>query len=100
MQFDVFTLLPEVFPSYLETSILKRARDRGLIDVRVHNIRDNIMGAAHPTIQREVTSGILSSQEVAWMLIPPGGDPYAQDLIRDYWGSVREFIGKRLTGNA
>ena len=40
MQFEVFTLLPEVFPSYLETSILKRARDRGLINVRVHNIRD------------------------------------------------------------
>ncbi len=40
MQFDVFTLLPEVFPSYLDTSILQRARERGLIDVRVHNIRD------------------------------------------------------------
>jgi tRNA (guanine37-N1)-methyltransferase len=40
MQFEVFTLLPEVFPSYLETSIIKRARERGLINVRVHNIRD------------------------------------------------------------
>src|SRR5512136_3078004 len=40
MQFDVFTLLPEVFPSYLESSILQRARQRGLIEVRVHNIRD------------------------------------------------------------
>ncbi|NWF64913.1 MAG: tRNA (guanosine(37)-N1)-methyltransferase TrmD [Chloroflexi bacterium] len=40
MQFEVFTLLPEVFPSYLETSILKRARERGLITVHVHNIRD------------------------------------------------------------
>lgn len=40
MQFEVFTLLPEVFPPYLETSILQRARQRGLIDVRLHNIRD------------------------------------------------------------
>ena len=40
MQFEVFTLLPEVFPSYLDTSILKRARERGLITVNVHNIRD------------------------------------------------------------
>ena len=40
MQFEVFTLLPEVFPSYLDTSILKRARERGLINVNVHNIRD------------------------------------------------------------
>lgn len=49
MQFEVFTLLPEVFPSYLETSILKRARDRGLIDVRVHNIRDYTHDKHHMT---------------------------------------------------
>jgi tRNA (guanine37-N1)-methyltransferase len=49
MQFDVFTLLPEVFPSYLETSILKRARERGLIDVRVHNIRDYTHDKHHVT---------------------------------------------------
>lgn len=40
MQFDVFTLLPEVFPPYLDSSILKRARERNLVDVRLHNIRD------------------------------------------------------------
>ena len=40
MEFDVFTLLPEVFPSYLESSILQRASQRGLINVRVHNIRN------------------------------------------------------------
>ena len=39
MEFDVFTLLPEVFPPYLDSSILQRARQRGLIEVRVHNIR-------------------------------------------------------------
>jgi tRNA (guanine37-N1)-methyltransferase len=49
MQFDVFTLLPEVFPSYLETSILKRARERNLIDVRVHNIRDYTHDKHHMT---------------------------------------------------
>ncbi|MCK6582493.1 MAG: tRNA (guanosine(37)-N1)-methyltransferase TrmD [Anaerolineales bacterium] len=49
MQFEVFTLLPEVFPSYLETSILKRARERGLIDVRIHNIRDYTHDRHHTT---------------------------------------------------
>jgi tRNA (guanine37-N1)-methyltransferase len=39
MEFDVFTLLPEVFPPYLESSILQRARQGGFIDVRLHNIR-------------------------------------------------------------
>lgn len=49
MQFEVFTLLPEVFPPYLESSILLRARQRGLIDVRVHNIRDYTHDRHHTT---------------------------------------------------
>jgi tRNA (guanine37-N1)-methyltransferase len=49
MQFEVFTLLPEVFPSYLETSILKRARERGLIRVNIHNIRDYTHDKHHTT---------------------------------------------------
>lgn len=40
MQFEVFRLLTEVFPPYLESGILQRARQRGLIEVCVHNIRD------------------------------------------------------------
>jgi tRNA (guanine37-N1)-methyltransferase len=49
MQFEVFTLLPEVFPPYLESSILQRARERGLIDVRIHNIRDYTHTKHHTT---------------------------------------------------
>lgn len=40
MRFDVFTLFPELFPPYLDASILGRARGSGLLDVQVHNIRD------------------------------------------------------------
>ena len=49
MQFEVFTLLPEIFPPYLESSILQRARHKGLIDVRVHNIRDYTHDRHHTT---------------------------------------------------
>jgi len=49
MQFDVFTLLPEVFPPYLESSILQRARRRDLIDVRVHDIRAYTHDKHHTT---------------------------------------------------
>jgi tRNA (guanine37-N1)-methyltransferase len=49
MQFDIFTLLPEVFAPYLESSILQRARQRGLIDVRLHNIRDFTRDKHHTT---------------------------------------------------
>ncbi len=38
--FEVFTLFPEVFEPYLATSILQRARQNGLVQVNVYNIRD------------------------------------------------------------
>ncbi len=40
MRFDVFSLFPEVFQPYLQTSILHRAQQRGLITIQLHNIRD------------------------------------------------------------
>lgn len=40
MRFDVLTLFPEMFPGYLGQSLLKLAIERGLVDVRLHNIRD------------------------------------------------------------
>ena len=40
MRFDIFTLFPEVFPSYLAASILHRAQEMGRLEVEVHNIRD------------------------------------------------------------
>ena len=49
MQFEVFTLLPNVFPPYLESSILQRARQRGLIDIRVHDIRAYTHDRHHTT---------------------------------------------------
>jgi tRNA (guanine37-N1)-methyltransferase len=49
MQFDVFSLLPEVFSPYLNSSILQRASQHGLIDVRVHNIRDHATDKHHVT---------------------------------------------------
>ncbi|MBI5351737.1 MAG: tRNA (guanosine(37)-N1)-methyltransferase TrmD [Chloroflexi bacterium] len=49
MQFEVFTLLPEIFPPYLDSSILKRARERNLINIRVHNIRDYTRDKHHTT---------------------------------------------------
>lgn len=40
MRFEVLTLFPEMFPGYLGQSLLKLAIERGLVEVRLHNIRD------------------------------------------------------------
>jgi len=40
MRFDVLTLFPDMFPGYLGQSLLKRAIDAGLIEARLHDIRN------------------------------------------------------------
>ncbi|MDE5903404.1 MAG: tRNA (guanosine(37)-N1)-methyltransferase TrmD [Muribaculaceae bacterium] len=40
MRIDIITVLPEMFESPLNCSILKRARDKGLAEIHVHNLRD------------------------------------------------------------
>ncbi|MCM1337515.1 MAG: tRNA (guanosine(37)-N1)-methyltransferase TrmD [Candidatus Amulumruptor caecigallinarius] len=40
MRIDILTVLPEMLESPLGCSILKRAQDRGLAEIVVHNLRD------------------------------------------------------------
>jgi tRNA (guanine37-N1)-methyltransferase len=40
MEIDVLTLFPRIFEGPLEESILKRAQQKGLVGIRVHNLRD------------------------------------------------------------
>jgi len=40
MRIDIITVLPELLKSPFEASILKRAIDKGLVEVHFHNLRD------------------------------------------------------------
>lgn len=40
MRIDIITVLPELLTSPFEASILKRAIDKGLVEVHFHNLRD------------------------------------------------------------
>lgn len=40
MRFDIITIFPEIFSSYFSESIIKRARERGLVKINIHNLRD------------------------------------------------------------
>jgi tRNA (guanine37-N1)-methyltransferase len=40
MRFDILTLFPDLFESYLQQSLLKKAIDHGLVDVQRWNFRD------------------------------------------------------------
>ena len=40
MKFDIITIFPKIFDSYFKESIIKRAQEKGVIKINVHNLRD------------------------------------------------------------
>ena len=44
MRFDIISVLPELLESPLNHSIMKRAREKGLLEVFLHNLRDYAPG--------------------------------------------------------
>jgi len=40
MRIDIVTIFPRMFNGVLSESIIKRAREKGIIEVKVHNLRD------------------------------------------------------------
>ncbi len=57
MKFDILTLFPEMFPGVIDTSILGRARKAGLLDVRVHNLRDWATDKHHTVDDKPYSGG-------------------------------------------
>ena len=107
LQFDVFTLFPEVFEPYLQTSILQRVRQRGLVEVRLHNIRDWTTDRHHVTDDEPygggggmvmkpepifaAVEGVLGSPPPCpVILLTPQGRPFTQAVAREL-ASVEPF---------
>lgn len=40
MKIDIITLFPKMFTGPFDESILKRAQDKGLVDIKIHNLRN------------------------------------------------------------
>jgi len=40
LRFDIITIFPKIFDSYLKESLLKKAQDKGKVKIGVHNLRD------------------------------------------------------------
>jgi tRNA (guanine37-N1)-methyltransferase len=40
MRFDIITIFPEIFNSYFQESLLKRAQEKNLLHITAHNLRD------------------------------------------------------------
>lgn len=104
MKFDILTLFPAMFDGPLTESILKRASEKGLIDVALHNIRDWALdkhataddapygGGAGMVMKVEPLSGAIEAvkgerPESKVILTTPCGRPFnhrvAEELSRE-----------------
>ena len=101
MKMDVFTIFPEVMEAYLQSSIMGRAHDAGLLKVRLHNIRDYTTDR-HRTTDDEPFGGgggmvmkpepifaametVLGNTlaEVPIILLTPQGRLFSQEVARE-----------------
>lgn len=57
MRIDILTLFPRMFEGPLDESILKKARERALVQIAIHNVRDHAEGKHRITDDRPFGGG-------------------------------------------
>lgn len=109
MECDILTLFPDVLNVYLNESIVKRAREKRLLDVKLYNIRD-FTSDPHRTVDDYPFGGgagmVLKpepiframdfikkdGQERKVVLLTPKGRTFNQSMAETYLKEKRRFV--------
>ena len=109
MKCDVLTIFPDIFNSYLNESIIKRARANNLLDVSIYNIRD-FSSDPHRTVDDSPFgggAGMVFKPEPIFramdflredgeprrvVLLTPQGRPFSQSIAEDYSREQKRFV--------
>lgn len=101
MRFDILTLFPQFFESPLKQTILKKAIDKGILDVRLHNIRDyaldrhkvtddypygggeGMVMKVEPIVRCVEAVKAMAPEGSKVILTTPQGRPFTQQLAKD-----------------
>ena len=122
MRFDIITIFPHIFDSYFNESIIKRAKEKKMVDIRIHNLRDYsrdkhhkvddkpygggagmvmqvepIVRAVEAIVKRQVTR---DKGQVKIVLFSAKGKPFNQKMAYD-WSKKKKniiFITGRYEG--
>ena len=110
MRIDVLTLFPEAFESILDISIVRRAREKGLIDVVLNNIRDFAVDNYNSVDDKPYGGGpgmVMMCQPILdcleqveadgpgkgrRIMLSPQGQPFSQELARELAGEERLIL--------
>src|SRR5206468_10470067 len=98
MKIDVLTLFPAMFAGPLDESIVKRAREAGLLDLRLHNLRDYAHDRHRTVDDRPFGGGpgmllkpepifeaveSLANENTQIILLSPGGRTLTRAILRE-----------------
>jgi tRNA (guanine37-N1)-methyltransferase len=98
MKIDILTLFPEMFEGFLNTSIIKRARDNNYVTINVHNIRDYSLdphkkvddyafggGSGMVLMPQPIFDAVeaLKKDDTLVIMMTPQGIPYKQKMAYD-----------------
>ncbi len=103
MRIDILTIFPGLFASPFEESIIRKARDRGLLDLRVHDLRSWTQdrhrvtddypygGGAGMVMKPEPIFAAVeelraASPGASTVLLSPQGRVWNQALVREFGG--------------
>ena len=107
--FDIITIFPEMVSAYLGESILKRALQKGLLDVKLFNLRD-FTADRHRTVDdypygggsgmvmkiepiySALTSIKADGHERLTILMSPQGKPYTQGMAESFARETRRIV--------
>ncbi|MFH1207267.1 MAG: tRNA (guanosine(37)-N1)-methyltransferase TrmD [Patescibacteria group bacterium] len=100
MQFDLITIFPDIFNSYINESILKRAQRKKAVTIKIHNLRD-YTNDKHNTVDDRPYGGgpgmvmkveplyrclksIKRMKKSKVLLMSPRGKMFTQDVAKQY----------------
>src|SRR5438270_10104652 len=98
MKIDVLTLFPAMFAGPLDESIIKRERDTGLMDLKIHQLRDYTHDRHKTVDDRPIGGGpgmllkpepifeaveAIARETTRVILLSPTGRPFSQAIARE-----------------
>jgi len=100
IRFDILTVFPEMFTSFCGCSLLKKALDKGLIFIALHDIRSYAEDKHRMTddapygggggmvmkvepIDKALMSIATVAEEVPVVLLTPQGEPFCQEIAEE-----------------
>jgi tRNA (guanine37-N1)-methyltransferase len=109
LRFDILSVFPEMFESALNYSILKRAREKGMVEIHLHNIRDYAEDKHRMTddapygggggmvmkvepIDRALASIVTSRDNALVVLLTPQGETFNQKVAEEMSRYLRIVI--------